>query len=205
MMYRTVLLAIMSSALALDAAAQTNWGGEGFSADFAQNGTGAPDENMSGRFFLDREGMRMETMAEGQAVVSIMQFEENQMLMLMPEMKMYMIMPLSMTEEGAGKTLVEKFNGACAEYAVSKKQGSETLNGRDVEKWRCEQSTVGQADADVWYDAELMAPIKVVDDEGSRFELSNIVEGDQPSSLFQPPADFQPMSMQNMMQMKPNN
>jgi hypothetical protein len=204
MTHRTILLAILGLGMAFSATAQTPWKGEGFSADFSQTGS-AGQETMSGRFFLDSEGMRMETTAEGQPVVSIMRFEENDMIMLMPAMKMYMTMPYSMMGESAGSTLVEMFDGACGQYAVSKKLGSESLNERDVEKWRCEQSSVGSADADVWFDEDLGAPIRVIDDNGERFELSNIEEGDQAASLFQPPADYQPMSMQNMMPKDPQN
>jgi hypothetical protein len=184
-----------------DVLAEGKWQGTGFSADFSQTFEGSGQQDQNGRLFLDSEGMRMEMTEEGQAVVTIMRFSENDMLMLMPDAKMYMQMPFSaMGQQGAG-TLEGKFASACAEYREGEKLGSETVNGRATEKWRCVGSTNDEPDADIWFDQDLGAPIRVVDDAGSRFELSNIKEGDQAAGLFQPPADYQRMSMQDMMQM----
>jgi hypothetical protein len=201
MSYRLFILMLVLGFQAAGVFAEGRWEGTGFAADFRQTFTDTDQDEQSGRFFLDREGMRMEMTEEGRDVVSIMRFKENDMLMVMPDAKRYMIMPFSMLGQGGAATLEGKFAGACAEYAVKNRVGSEKINGRDTDKWRCEQSTNDEPDADIWFDESIGAPVLIVDDEGSRFEITGIVEGDQPAELFQPPADFRPMSMQDMMQM----
>jgi hypothetical protein len=186
----------------MDAFAGGKWEGTGFSADFTQ--TYSDDSGQaaeSGRFFLDSAGMRTEMSSDGERMVSIIRFEENDMLMLMPEEKMVMTIPIMSQGEGEPARLEGKFAGACAEFNEREHLGDETINGRNTQKWRCERHREGDPDANQWYDTKLGVPIAVEDDAGSRFEITNIVEGAQPADLFQPPADYQGMSMQGMMQM----
>jgi hypothetical protein len=84
--------------------------------------------------------------------------------------------------------------------ATCKDVGSETLNGRNVEKWEINQSFQGQTLlTHVWVDTKLHVWIKVEVMAGANLalinELQDIQEGPQPSSLFVIPAGFREMTV----------
>jgi len=186
-----------------DLLAEGKWEGTGFSGDFTEttvdeDGT----ETQSGRLFMDERGVRMEMSNEGEAMVMIMRFEENEIITVMPAEEAYMKMPFAMTGQGTTARIEDQFTGPCAEYAKREKLGDETVNGRSTEKWRCEESTDLDADAFEWYDSELGIPVRSEDDEGGRFDLTNIKTGSQPAALFEPPSDYSLIDMGAMMRMQ---
>lgn len=84
--------------------------------------------------------------------------------------------------------------------AACKDQGSETINGRNVEKWEISQPLQGQTLLTrVWVDAKLRVWIKAEVTAGTTMvlshELQNIQEGSQPASLFVIPAGFREMTL----------
>jgi hypothetical protein len=202
---QTVLLVIVTAVIALfgtDLGAGEEWQGTAFSADFSETFGNSGQEAQRGRMYLDEPGMRMETTEEGEPVVMIIRFAENDMLSLVPGEKIYMKIPYAFVVDGQNARLEQKFAGPCAEFAQREKLGSDTVAGRATEKWRCAGSYEDEADATEWYDPELGIPLRAEDEDGGRFELSNIQVGSQPANLFQPPADYQVMDMGAMMQMQ---
>lgn len=67
------------------------------------------------------------------------------------------------------------------------KQGAETVNGRETDKWKVTEKD-GKV-AIVWMDRALSMPIKTETPSGG-MELLNVKEGPQPAELFQVPKDF---------------
>ena len=84
-----------------------------------------------------------------------------------------------------------------SEWSNCKNLGSERVNGRSATKW---QATNGQGETGYfWLDPELHFPLKV-ESKDSHMTLENIKEGTQPASLFEPPAGYRVVTMQQMVQ-----
>ena len=84
--------------------------------------------------------------------------------------------------------------------ASCKNDGSETLNGRNAEKWEISQSVQGQTLlTHVWVDTKLQVWTKLEVIAGSSLVLSNELQGireaPQPASLFIIPAGFRDVSV----------
>ena len=67
------------------------------------------------------------------------------------------------------------------------------------QKFEGKESTKNGVTTTVWVDDKLHFPIKSQTSDGSSFELSNIKEGEQPASLFDPPADYRKIDLGGMM------
>ncbi|HEY6970178.1 MAG TPA: DUF4412 domain-containing protein [Candidatus Angelobacter sp.] len=85
----------------------------------------------------------------------------------------------------------------CGADATCKKAGTETVNGRVCDKWI--MTDKNGATSTAWIDQKLLYPIKAQSSSGETFELTNVKEGPQPASLFQPPAGYQKMDLGGMM------
>ena len=79
-----------------------------------------------------------------------------------------------------------------------KRVGDNTVNGRSAVKY---QAVTAQGKVQyAWLDTKLKFLVKAEDAEGKGMELKNIKEGSQPASLFEIPADYRKMDMQQMIQ-----
>lgn len=79
-----------------------------------------------------------------------------------------------------------------------KNLGTENVNGRTATKWQATNDR-GQTGY-FWLDPELHYMIKADTADGDHMNLENIKVGNQPASLFEPPAGYRVMNMQQMMQ-----
>ena len=75
--------------------------------------------------------------------------------------------------------------------------GNETVNGRACQKWVMTQKSNGSVST-AWIDMKLHYPIKAIS-ESSSLELRNVVEGEQPDSLFVIPPGFKTVDPSAMM------
>ena len=138
---------------------------------------------------------------------------QNRYTVLMSARQMYMDAPVTMVKPLITRYWrVEDVNDACpgwkktAEQAGTYKNwgsctkvGSETLNGRSSVKYEG-VSNKGEKNH-VWVDTKLRCVVKT--DEGAGgFELRNIREGSQPSSLFEVPAGYTKFDMGGMRQQR---
>ena len=123
---------------------------------------------------------------------------------LLPEQHMYMEFKADQVQgrrPGMGPNInsIPDPNNPCAneQGTTCKNLGVEQVNGRSCVHWQItdKNGKVGN----VWIDQKLHFPIKTVD-EDSKWELSNIQEGEPAASLFEIPSGYQKMDMGGMMQ-----
>ncbi len=173
--------------------------GPGFSgvAWYGENGTA---DRKLGPVNVDTPGFRMEIREQGQHVVVLAFWDEEVSYSLMMNERMYMEVPAE--ETGGGPS---EFEGKpCDGYDSAEKMGSETVNGRATEKWRCtgeldpEPGRAG-VDATNWFDPQLGFPVREAKDDGEVFELRDITVARQDPSLFEIPPGFQKLDMDAMM------
>jgi hypothetical protein len=128
-------------------------------------------------------------------------------VVVMEKQQMYMEMPESAMESRGMFKFFETgdVENACADWlkltnnkgGTCKKDGSETVNGRDTVKY---EGTNDKGEAStVWLDSKLRFPVKWQGKDNGG-ELENIKEGSQPASLFEIPAGYKKFDMNNMMQ-----
>jgi hypothetical protein len=90
---------------------------------------------------------------------------------------------------------VKNLNGTGT--GTCKQVGTEMINGRKAEKWEIVQTIAGQTvTAHLWLDSQWHLRLKQ-EALGMTGELLNIKEGPQPASLFEIPADYHKMTMQD--------
>lgn len=175
-----------------------SYGGPGFLGSVWFGDSGAPPEQM-GVAHVGASGFVMNMEAQGQKISSLIKWDSEIVWSLMHDQKMYMEIP----PEKSGWEPYEA--RACSGYENGENQGSETVNGRAAEKWRCTGQKMvpdGEqpSDAVVWYDPELEFEIKVVEDNGNIFEIRDVEIGAQDASLFEIPAGYTKFDMNAMMQ-----
>jgi hypothetical protein len=137
--------------------------------------------------------------SQGQKLSSLAKWDSDVIVTLMHDQKMYMEIP---PDQSGWEEYEDK---ACMGYENGEKQGSETVNGRSTEKWRCTGQTMvpeGEtpADATVWYDPKLKFGIRSVEDNGNIFEIRDFQVGAQNASMFEVPAGYKKFDMNAMMQ-----
>ena len=168
-----------------------------FSADFS-----AVSKNrtpITGKLFLSAPNMRMDISTGGMAASMIVNGNTKTRYMVMHAQRLYLEM-----KEGQASPMAESLphieswvdaKNPCAISADStcKDLGPDTVNGRLCEKWQITPKNGSVTTA--WVDPKLHFPIKTQTADGGSFELSNIKEGSQPASLFDPPSDYQKMDL----------
>lgn len=191
----TTAIFLLGSAYAANAG---NYDGPGFSGTAWFGESGHKVEQM-GTVHVGSAGFLMNMETQGQKVSSLAKWDSDVVVTLMHDQKMYMEIPPNQSgwEEYESR--------ACMGYQNGKKQGSETVNGRSTEKWRCTGQTMvpdGEtaSDATVWYDPELKFGIKSVDDNGETFEIRDFQIGAQKASIFKVPGGYKKFDMNAMMQ-----
>ena len=175
-----------------------SYSGPGFAGTLWFNGESGKVEQM-GTVHVGSAGFLMNMEAQGQTVSSLIKWDSETIWSLMHDQKMYMEIP----PEQSGWEAYE--NNACMGYKNGAQQGSESINGRSTEKWRCtDQSKIPEGetavDSTVWYDPELEFVVKSVDDNGEVFEVRDVQIGAQDTSMFEIPAGYKKFDMNAMMQ-----
>lgn len=178
-------------------ASADSYRGPGFSGS-AWVGEGGGKLEKMGSVHVGKGGFLMNMKVQGQSVSSLIKWDSEIVWSLMHNEKMYMEIPPAQS----GWEPYEA--AACAGYKGGKKQGSDTVNGRATEKWRCTgQKTAPQgeqpSDSTIWYDPALQFVIKSADDAGNIFEVRDIKTGAQSASMFKIPAGYKKFDMDAMM------
>jgi hypothetical protein len=171
-----------------------------FSADFST--TTANGTKTSGKWFFSPPKMRMDmtTPAQGKGnspfggnVSMIIDGTTKTTYMLMPQAQMYMEIQAEGPRDTQGMRNLETLTHGvdpCSGRtdATCKKVGTETVNGRSCDKWEVTDKNSHKNTA--WIDQKLLAPVRVVEDNGSTTDFTNIKEGAQDASLFVVPPGY---------------
>jgi outer membrane lipoprotein-sorting protein len=168
-------------------------------------------EKMTGKLYVSPPNNRMDMTTPpgkggpmGGRVSMITDGTTQTSYMVMHEQKMYMEMHLNQLANqtapmmGHASKAPSAFdpNHPCRPEATCKKVGTEMVNGRVCDKW---VTTDKSGTHTAWIDQKLWYPIKAQSSSGETFELTNVKEGAQPASLFQPPAGYRKMDLGSMM------
>lgn len=169
----------------------------GFSADFVITDPGNSfGGNTAGRLYLDEPGMRIENDFGAEVAVTILDFANNNVIWLDHEDRSYSESARLGGELGIMESLLASDDGLCGEDEDSNVEavtlGIETLDGREVEKWRCTYASSGASATTwtLWHDSLLPIPIRIEVNTGYMFVLRNIVVAQQPAVLFRVPAGY---------------
>lgn len=172
-----------------------------FSADMIMH---SQRGDMNGKMFYAGKKIRMDMQSPGGSVSNITDITAKKNYMLMHDGRMYMEHDLDQPYpigRGPRTPVVREFDPAnpCANRSdmTCKKVGSETVNGRDCDKW--EFSKGGKLEETNWIDKKLHVPVKSLHSDGTSWGLQNIKEGVQPAALFEIPAGYQKFDMGGMM------
>jgi outer membrane lipoprotein-sorting protein len=172
-----------------------------FAADFSSVSEGGPP--LTGRFFFSLPNTRMDMLAGGRAMSLIVNgntktaYVVNHAQRVYLEMKPEQIDLLEQSLPQIESSFDPKNPCAVSTDSTCKDLGPDTVNGRLCEKWR-----ITPRDGNVkttWVDQKLLFPIKSQTADGSGVELSNVQEGAQPASLFDPPAGYRKTDLGDMM------
>ena len=198
-MFKRIVIALALCSATLVAQAP---GFSPFSADMKMESAKGAAASASGKMYFDGGNMRMEMSQQGHDVAMITNTKSQTTYMVMPQQHMYMEIHPGQGMMGRNIPSIKPPsdpNNPCANQpgTTCTKVGTETVNGRVCDKWEFTNKDGHHSTA--WVDQKLHFPIKTVGEDGSRFELSNVQEGSQPASLFQPPAGFRKMDMGGMM------
>jgi len=188
--------------------------GQEFSADVVSQKS---DNVGMKKVYATKNKVRFEVQGANPAMgPTVVVFDDTQhkYIVIMAERHMYMDAPVTMV-----RPLMQHFwrvddvNDACPEWKKTAEEtgtlknwgsctkiGSDTVNGRIAVKYEG-VSSKGEK-GHYWLDTKLRCVVKT--DEGSGgFELRNIQEGSQPSSLFEVPAGYTKFDLGGMMQQRP--
>lgn len=174
-----------------------------FSGDIVDTSNGGAGRTT--KIYATKDKIRFEPQTQGpHGAAVIVDFSTHTATALMPERKMYMEFPQGQTPgmQQWSRTLFRPtdVNDACAEWlklpanrgGTCKNLGSDTVNGRSTVKF---QGTSANGDTGyAWVDKKIAFPIKW-QEKNDTWEMQNIQEGSQPSSLFEVPAGYQKFQM----------
>ncbi len=168
-----------------------------FAADMSMK-PGRGGEPMNGKLYFGDNGIRVQMNAAGHETVMITDLDKKTSYLIMPRQRMYMELSAdSSMRRGRNLPDWENFNpnNPCAvgEDYTCTKIGSETVNGRDCDKWQMKPKSPDLRPSTAWVDKKLHLPVRMVGGDGTEFNLTNVREGSQPASLFELPAGYKKM------------
>jgi len=162
-------------------------------------------EVANAKFYVGKDRLRVDlTMGDmpGSSHITVFDGDQVTMYMLIPQMQRYM------KSVGSGDAFME--DGVTLPFGspedadhpcksdpdtTCEKIGSDTLLGRSVDKYLVNDIEDGvPTESTIWFDRELLFPIKVEADDGG-MEATSIEIGTQPAELFEIPAGYSEMQM----------
>lgn len=184
---------------------------EDFSGEIVDTSKGAATERKT-KIYATKDKIRFEPESEGaQGTAVVVNLTTHVSDAIMPARKMYMEFAQAQTPEmqrwNRALFRPSDVNDACAEWlklpqnrgGSCKNLGNETVNGRSTVKF--EGTNAKGETGYAWMDKKIAFPVKW-QEENNSWELQNVKEGSQPSTLFEIPAGYQkfqmPAGMQNM-------
>ena len=187
-----VLLSTPASVVALGA-----WTGKPLSAMQVETNQYEPGDIQTHRIYLSTTGYRAESLgADG--LISIIDYRQH-LCWFVQKDGTYIEDPLdpasgycSPVEVPAAMEPRADLGGVlstqpCDGYDLSRQLGTETVNGRNAQKWACGHSPT-RKEATHWFDPVLKLVVREKTDDGTTIEIRNIQFAPQPASLFRLPS-----------------
>jgi hypothetical protein len=180
-----------------------------FSADMTMKLAKKGGQTVPGKFYFGNKKMRMDMSMEGHDISNITDLEAKKGYMVMNQQHMYMEHDLGQMAGGPMGRMpqidpIKDPNHPCdPDHFTCNKVGSEMVNGRMTDKWEYKAKDEGNEveNQTVWVDQKMHFPIRTITGDGTEMNMTNIKEGPQDASLFQPPAGYQKMGGFGMGQM----
>jgi hypothetical protein len=155
-----------------------------FSADMVHTMDG---KTTMSKVYITGNKMRMETDQDGQKAVMINDYQNRKVIILMPDEKMYMEMPIQGSDAND-----PEYKEQIESLAESKSLGKETVNGYVCEKIQYVYHDKELGTVTMWYSAELNYYIKIKAKD-MEMELKNIQVGTLSRDLFTVPPGYSEM------------
>ena len=158
---------------------------EDFSADMVSR-TG--NETFNAKIYVSGQKSRTESADS----IIITRMDKNVSYMVMPSEKMYMEHPI---DPRMAPKATKEFAGETERQSL----GREDVDGQSAEKFKVTYTENGKTESVYQWITDAQVPVKVEAVDGSwSMEYKNLTVGAQPADLFEPPADYQKMSMPSM-------
>jgi hypothetical protein len=155
-----------------------------FSADMVNTMDG---KTTVSKVYITGDKMRMETVQDGQKVIMINDYQNRKVIVLMPDNKMYMEMPVQGTDVND-----PEYKEQIESMAKMKSLGTETVNGYVCEKIQYTYRDKDLGTVTMWYSADLQYYIKMKA-KNMEMELKNIQVGTLNRDLFTIPRGYSQM------------
>ena len=163
-------------------------------------------DTMPGKFYMGDRKTRIEITAHDMPMVMISDMAAKKTYILFVSQKMVMERDINAKapegRQGGMMPQAPRLQPECdPDHFTCKDAGMEMVNGRNCHKWVYTAKDAGNeaANSTQWIDESIMAPVRVVNGDGSQMDFTNIKEGTQDASLFKPPSDYQPFNPMGMM------
>ncbi len=155
-----------------------------FSADMVHTMNG---QTTVSKVYITGTKMRVETEQDGEKAIMINDYQNRKIIILMPDDKMYMEMPIQ-----AGNANDPDYQKQIKSLADKKSLGKETVNGYLCEKIQYIYHDKDLGSVTMWYSAELQYYIKIKA-KNIEMELKNIKTGALSQALFTVPPGYSEM------------
>lgn len=164
---------------------------QNFSADIRASG-GALDSPATGAMYFNGAKTRLEFAMDGQSVVMLFDHAQSSLTMLMVAEKMYMAMPIAMIPFQIPSVDSLDPTDPCSNPGITAcvSLGQEEVNGYTSAGWQYVQSG---ASFTSWISTELGLPVRIISEDGTTADFSNLSQDPIDASLFEIPSDYQPM------------
>jgi hypothetical protein len=170
-----------------------NYSGPGLTANVVLTDPALGEGRFTGKFHFDRAGTRFDLNGKKARLSAIIFNSFNEYVITVSRKNSINV------SHRLGEALSAQFGDEpCGGFRNAVSLGSESLSGRTIQIWRCEDPRQPLLDAGfrpeiketIWYDIGLKHFIRKENNDGVKIELRNIIPGRQPPALFDVPSDF---------------
>jgi len=194
MFRRIALLPLAALAMAWSSLAWAgSYSGPGLAANVLLTDPSLGEGRLTGMFHFDRAGTRFDLHGKRAKLSAIIFNSYNEYVITVSRKNSITV------SQRLGEALSAQFGDEpCGGFSNAVSLGTESLKGRTIQIWRCENPRQPLLDAGfrpeiketIWYDVGLKHFIRKENNDGVRIELRNIIPGRQPPALFDAPSDF---------------
>ena len=153
----------------------------------------------TGVMYFGGAKIRTELSKDGQNIIVLADPVAKSQLIMMPDDKMYMELPMGQGPVNMPITGSSDPTNPCSGGSGNTdcvKGATESVNGHPAVRWEYTNHEGTRTRA--WVSTKLRFPVKTEDDDGGKMEISNIAEGPQAATLFAIPAGYTKMDFGGM-------